>query len=440
MKQSRVASTGLSALSAEVIAGSTGTGLTAAGTTTADALELVYDNSYIGTAAAGTGVRLLAGEAGQTAWIYNGGANLVLVYPPTGGTINDGSTDAGLGLDANKAMLIKFKTATAVTAIADDITPALLTVDAIAGGDSSLGITGQAAAQGGAVAIVGGTSSTSANAGGAVTRTGGTGGATGVGGAITDTGGPGQNVAAGGTGTAGGAISYTSGAGGTTATGTGGASGTVTLASGAGGAATGAGTGGAGATVSITGGVGGATTTSTGGAGADIAITAGNGGAASGAGTGGAGGSLIITPGTGGTTSGGTAGKDGVIIERGVKLVKQGAPSAKTTSATLTAVEVLAGIITVNQAAAGASAQQLPLATDMDAALPDSAAGDAFDFSVINTSTVDAEDASVTTNTGWTLVGSMDIHAYSAAGSLNSSGRFRARKTGAGAWTLYRIA
>lgn len=117
----------------------------------------------------------------------------------------------------------------------------------------------------------------------------------------------------------------------------------------------------------------------------------------------------------------------------------QGAPTAKTTSSTMTAAQMLAGIITVNQAAAGASAQQLPLATAMDTALPNSIADDCFDFSVINTSTVDAEDASITTNTGWTLVGSMDVPAYSAAGSLNSSGRFRARKTAAGAWTLYRL-
>lgn len=117
----------------------------------------------------------------------------------------------------------------------------------------------------------------------------------------------------------------------------------------------------------------------------------------------------------------------------------QGAPTAKTVSATLTAAELQARIITVNQAAAGASAQQLPLATAMDTAFPDSTAGFAFDFSVINTSTVDAEDASLTTNTGWTLVGNMDIPAYSAAGSLNSSALFRARKTATGAWTLYRI-
>jgi hypothetical protein len=167
--------------------------------------------------------------------------------------------------------------------------------------------------------------------------------------------------------------------------------------------------------------------TSNGGA---VAISGAAGGATSGNG-----GSVIVTPGALGGT-----GKAGVIIDRGVKLVNQGAPAAKTVSATLTAAEVLTGIITVNQAAAGASALQLPAASAMDTALPDSAAGDAFDLSVINTSTVDAEDASLTTNTGWTLVGSMDIPAYSAAGSLNASGRFRARKTGTAAWVLYRLA
>lgn len=251
---------------------------------------------------------------------------------------------------------------------------------------------------------------------------------------------------AGAAGAAGGAISDTGGAGGAgSSTTAGGAGGAATLAGGAGGAKadTGTAAGGAGGNAAITAGVGGATaatTTGPGGAGGDVPITAGAGGAASaGTANGGAGGTITLTPGAGGTSAGGTAGVAGVIIERGTKLVKQGTPTAKTVSATLTAAEVLAGIITVNQAAGGTSAQQLPLASGMDTALPDAAADDAFDFSVINTSTVDAEDASVTTNTGWTLVGSMDIHAYSAAGSLNSSARFRARKTGAATWTLYRI-
>jgi hypothetical protein len=42
------------------------------------------------------------------------------------------------------------------------------------------------------------------------------------------------------------------------------------------------------------------------------------------------------------------------------------------------------------------------------------------------------ETSSVTTNTGWTLVGGM-------AQAITTSARFRARKTGTGAWTLYRL-
>ncbi len=301
------------------------------------------------------------------------------------------------------------------------------TFDAIAGSDSSLGITGLAAAQGGDVVVTGGTSSTAGNVGGAGKVVGGTPGATSAGGAAELTGGAG-----GATSGVGGAATVTAGAG--TAGNSAGGVGSVTGGAGQGSAAGGIG--------KVVGGQGGAT-----GAGGKAQVIGGAGGATSGAGaaaevTGGAGtagngngGSVVLA---GGAAHG--SGIGGVIIERSVKLVKQGAPTAKTVSATLTAAEVLAGIITVNQAAGATSAQQLPLAADLDTALPDSAAGDAFDFSVINTSTVDAEDASVTTNTGWTLVGSMDIHAYSAAGSLDSSARFRARKTGAGAWTLYRIA
>lgn len=147
------------------------------------------------------------------------------------------------------------------------------------------------------------------------------------------------------------------------------------------------------------------------------------------------GGDVILTP---GALAG--SGFTGVIQAVGLVSTTQGTPAAKTVSATLTAAELKTGIITVNQAGGATSAQQLPTAADMDTAFPTLGTDSAFDFSVINTSTVDAEDASITTNTGWTLVGSMDIHAYSAAGSLNSSALFRARKTDTAAWTLYRIA
>lgn len=368
-------------------------------------------------------------------------------------------------------------------------TPSL---ESITGADSSLGITGQTSGTGGAVAIVGGTSTTAATVGGSVTITGGVGtSGNSQGGAVTSTGGAGLGASAGGvseivggaggTTGAGGAAKVTGGAGGATSglggavtlitgassTDSGSASGSVSISSNFGAESNGATAGGASGQVAVFTGAGGAnngaasgnvggasgnlslytgnggSTDSTGahagGAAGDVAITGGNGGAAAdGTGNGGAGGTIRLTAGTGGTSVGGTAGADGVIILRSTTLVKQGAPAAKTTNATLTAAEVLTGIITVNQGAAGTSAQQLPLAADMDTALPDAAAGDAFDFSLINISTVAAEDATITTNTGWTLVGEMTVESND-ADRAQSSGRFRARKTGAGAWTLYRL-
>lgn len=116
----------------------------------------------------------------------------------------------------------------------------------------------------------------------------------------------------------------------------------------------------------------------------------------------------------------------------------QGPPNAQTVSATLTAANMQTGIITVLNGAAGSSALTLPLATAMDTAFPNSVAGSAFIFSVVNISAVAAETAVMTTNTGWTLVGGMTVLSTNTAGA-NSSVRFMARKTGAGAWTLYRF-
>lgn len=139
-----------------------------------------------------------------------------------------------------------------------------LTADDITGTDSSLGISGLSAAQGGTVALLGGPSSTSGNAGGPVTVTGGTPGLTGIGGAVTIVG-----AVGGATSGAGGAVSMTGGAG-TNGNAAGGAGSLV------GGAGQGSAAGGA---VVSTGGVGGAT-----GAGGAVTATGGAGGATSGTG------------------------------------------------------------------------------------------------------------------------------------------------------------
>jgi hypothetical protein len=123
----------------------------------------------------------------------------------------------------------------------------------------------------------------------------------------------------------------------------------------------------------------------------------------------------------------------------------QAAPAAKTTSATLTAAELLTRLITGNQGAAGAASYQLPTASDLetawDALVPGGVANDdSFDFHVINLSTVAAEDITLTTNTGWTLVGSMVVIEQAAGNPAGSNGHFRVRRTAENTMTLYRIA
>lgn len=105
----------------------------------------------------------------------------------------------------------------------------------------------------------------------------------------------------------------------------------------------------------------------------------------------------------------------------------QGTPVAKTAAATLTAAELTNGIITYTGAAANLT---LPTVATLETLLTNARDNSYFDFSVIDLA--GAGVPTIVTNTGWTLVGNMAI----AAGEGE---RFRARKTGTGTWTLYRI-
>lgn len=339
--------------------------------------------------------------------------------------------------------------------------------DAVGGAASLVGgAAGGGNRAGGAALVTGGAGAGSA-AGGAVTGTGGVGGATGDGGAVGLTGGAGGATsgaggavaltagaassgnsvggAAGVTGglgkgtSAGGAVTLTSGA---ASNGTGvspGASGAITLQVGAAGTAT-TGTAGAGGTLSLLGANGGASTgaSSQAGNGSGIVITAGDGGASSGGSdTAGNGGNITQTPGAAG--AGATSGRYGAIFQRGT-VVRKFTVTAKTTSATISAAELLGGIITGNQGAGGAATYTLPTGTQLAAALPfQLATGDVVEFSVINLSTVDAEDITIAGDTGTTMKGNVVISAYSAEGR-DSSGLFRAIKTGSNTFDVYRIA
>ena len=181
------------------------------------------------------------------------------------------------------------------------------------------------------------------------------------------------------------------------------------------------------------------------GAGGDALLQGGAGGSTSGSGgaskvTGGAGsggnangGSTVLT---GGAANG--SGVNGGVRVESIFIRNIAAPTAKTVSATLTAAELLALMITVTQGSGAPSAQQLPTGTAIQAALPgDFAVGDSFDFSVINLGGA-SEVASITVNTDVTIVGNAAIPVP--ATGVQSSGLFRARKTADHVFVVYRIA
>lgn len=118
---------------------------------------------------------------------------------------------------------------------------------------------------------------------------------------------------------------------------------------------------------------------------------------------------------------------DGNVSE--VKLFTQGDITSGLTSAvTLTSAQLATGIISATPGSA--LSYTLPLVTDLEALLVNAGNNASFDFVVINLS--GANIGTVATNTGWTLVGAMGV-------AVSSSGRFRARKVGTAAWTLYRL-
>ena len=119
----------------------------------------------------------------------------------------------------------------------------------------------------------------------------------------------------------------------------------------------------------------------------------------------------------------------------------QGAPATTDDgTAAVTAANVLTGIITC---AAGADrSKATDTAANFVSGLNLDTNGDAFDFSLINTATDGSSHVTLTAGTGITLVGAMVISAIDLAEDAFTSGvgRFRIRRTGASACTIYRIA
>ena len=88
---------GFSTRDIDALHGSIAATVTAAGANQATATELTADNSLITTASAGQGVRLPSFNLGSVL-IANGTAVAVLVYPVTGGKINNASANAAITL------------------------------------------------------------------------------------------------------------------------------------------------------------------------------------------------------------------------------------------------------------------------------------------------------------------------------------------------------
>jgi len=117
---------------------------------------------------------------------------------------------------------------------------------------------------------------------------------------------------------------------------------------------------------------------------------------------------------------------DGNVTE--INMVTQATPTAKTAAATLTAAELTTGIITYTGAAV---ALTVPLGADLDVAYPSMKVNSCFDFVIINTGATNA--ATVTANTGCTLVGVAAVAAVTSA-------TWRVRKTADATYVFYRVA
>lgn len=111
------------------------------------------------------------------------------------------------------------------------------------------------------------------------------------------------------------------------------------------------------------------------------------------------------------------------------------APATATATATLTPAQILSNIL-LGSPGTSAAAYTLPSVADLEAALPSGIkVGTSFDLSVVNVDGSSSGVITMTAGTGWTLVGLATVVATAGTAQL-----FRARKTGAGAWSLYRVA
>lgn len=111
------------------------------------------------------------------------------------------------------------------------------------------------------------------------------------------------------------------------------------------------------------------------------------------------------------------------------------APVSVTATATLTAAQVLNGLILANSGITASQTYTLPTVADLEAALSNSdKVGTSFTFRVVNLGT-SSGTAVIAAGTGWTVSGSLTMTI-----PVTTGAHMVARKSAVGAWVLYRVA
>jgi hypothetical protein len=109
-------------------------------------------------------------------------------------------------------------------------------------------------------------------------------------------------------------------------------------------------------------------------------------------------------------------------------------PISVTATATLTPAQIVNGLILANSGITAAQTYTLPSVTDLELAFANmERVGTSFDFRVVNLGT-SSGTAIIAAGTGWTVSGSLTMTIPVTTGAL-----LVARKSAAGAWTLYRV-
>ena len=117
-----------------------------------------------------------------------------------------------------------------------------------------------------------------------------------------------------------------------------------------------------------------------------------------------------------------------------VRLGTQGAPTAITADATLTAAILNTGLITFNKGSDADIAATLSTGTLMDAYFTNAKTDDYFDFATVNLNdSGSSSTVTMTAATGFTIVGLVTV-------ARLTSAKWRARKTGTATWVCYRLA